>query len=159
MSPQKSREQLLKNYKKNQGVYAQIRFVATSENHAQQIREILGEDWLTRDPEKLQVKVVDFEDLNRIEPGKAEEAEGSQEGQSKQPLGKAEETVLSLVIAGGYTSREELAKKCNDAGLEVGERSVSRLLRNLTERGLLRRVGNGYEPTELSRKLSRQDTL
>ena len=159
MSPQKSKEQLLKNYGKNKRGYAQIRFVATSENHAQQIREILGEDWVMRDPEKLQVKVVNFEDLNKIEPGNAEELEGSQEGQSKQSLGKAEEFVLSLVIAGGYTSREELAKKCSDAGLDVGERSVSRYLRNLTEAGLLKRVGNGYEPTESAKKLSRQDTL
>jgi DNA helicase HerA-like ATPase len=159
MSPQKSREQLLKNYTKNKGGYAQIRFVTTSENHAQQVREILGEEWVMREPERLQVKVVDFEDLNKIEPGKTDEVEGSQEGQSKQTLGKAEEIVLSLVLAGGYTSREELAKKCSDAGLDVGERSVSRYLRNLTARGLLRRVGNGYEPTELSRKLSRQDTL
>src|SRR5271156_1179260 len=156
----KSREQLLKNYSKNKGAYAQIRFVDTSENHAQQVREILGEEWLMRDPERLQVRVVDFEDLNKIEPGnKTEEAEGGQEGQPKQTLGRAEEVVLSLVIAGGYTSREELAKKCSEAGLDVGERSVSRYLRNLTDGGLLKRVGNGYEPTEQSRKLSGQGTL
>ncbi|MGA2666379.1 MAG: hypothetical protein ABSF83_15695, partial [Nitrososphaerales archaeon] len=45
MSPQKSQGQLLKNYRKNKGVYAQIRFVVTSENHAQQVKEILREDW------------------------------------------------------------------------------------------------------------------
>ena len=64
-----------------------------------------------------------------------------------EPLGNAEKIVLSLVLTGGYTSREEIAKKCGEAGLDVGERSVSRYLRNLTERGLLKRVGNGYEPT------------
>ena len=76
-----------------------------------------------------------------------------------EPLGNAEKIVLSLVLTGGYTSREEIAKKCGEAGLDVGERSISRYLRNLTERGLLKRVGNGYEPTELSKKLSGQDTL
>lgn len=55
-------------------------------------------------PDKCRVDAIEFEDLNTIEPGEAEEAEGSQEGQSKEPLGKAEETVLSLVIAGGYTA-------------------------------------------------------
>jgi len=67
--------------------------------------------------------------------------------------------VLSHIVLHGFTSREEIAKKCGEAGLDVGERSVSRYLRNLTERGLLKRVGNGYEPTELVRKISRQDTL
>jgi hypothetical protein len=111
-----------------------------------------------RDPEKLRVQVVKFEDLNKLEPGKGEEVE-SQQGQGRHPLGNAEEMVRTLVIAGGYTSRDEIAKRCNEAGLEVGERSVSRYLRILTERGLLQRVGNGYEPTELSRRLSRQDKL
>ena len=45
-----------------------------------------------------------------------------------QPLGKAEMLVLSLVLTGGYTSREEIAKKCGETGLDVGERSVSRYL-------------------------------
>ena len=79
---------------------------------------------MVRDPERLRIQVIKFEDLNKLEPGKAEEAEGSQQGQARQPLGKAEEMVLTLVIAGGYTSREEIAKRCNEAGLEVGERSV-----------------------------------
>ena len=102
--------------------------------------------------------MIEFESLNDVEPAKSEEA-SKPEGAGLSRLGKAEEIVLSLVLTGGYTSREEIAKKCSEAGLDVGERSVSRYLRNLTERGLLKRVGNGYEPTELSRKLSRQDTL
>ena len=44
MSPQKSKEQVLKNYRKNEAAYASIRFVVTSDNHAQQLQEILGED-------------------------------------------------------------------------------------------------------------------
>jgi Helicase HerA, central domain/TraM recognition site of TraD and TraG len=163
MSPQKSREQLLQNYSKNKRVYAQIRFVATSENHAQQIREILGEEWVMRDPEKLQVKVVDFEDLNEVEPGETEEVEGSQQGQAKQTLGRAEEIVLSLVIAGGYTSREELAKKCSDAGrrgrevgLEVSQESDregalekgGKRLR--ADRGVKEAVQAGYSVSALS---------
>jgi DNA helicase HerA-like ATPase len=159
MSPQKSKEQLLKNFKKNKGTYFKIRFVVTSENHSQQIQELLGEDWMMRDPERLRVQVVKFEDLNKLEPGKAEQTEGSQQEQTRRVLGRAEETVFSFVISGGYTSREEIAKKCSEAGLEVGRRSVSRYLSVLTEKGFLRRVGNGYEPTELSRKLSRKDSL
>jgi|GEM_PF-3853183 len=41
----------------------------------------------------------------------------------------------------------------------MSARSVSRYLKALTDRGLLKRVGNGYATTELARKLSRQDTL
>jgi hypothetical protein len=155
MAPQKNKDQVLKNYRKNTDFYASIRFVVTSDVNAKQLQEILTED--KADPEKYRIDKIEFESLNDVEPARSEEPEVKVE--VLQPLGRAEMVVLSLVIAGGYTSREEIAKKCGEAGLDVGERSVSRYLRNLTERGLLRRVGNGYEPTELSRKLSRQDTL
>jgi predicted HTH transcriptional regulator len=157
MAPQKNREQVQKNYRKNAEVYASIRFVVTSDINAKQLQEILSED-LKADPEKYRIDKIEFESLNEVEPAKSEEP-ASPQVQVLQPLGPAEEIVLSLVLKGGYTSREEIAKKCSDAGLDVGERSVSRYLRNLTERGLLRRVGNGYEPTEQSRKVSTQDTL
>jgi hypothetical protein len=41
--------------------------------------------------------------------------------------------VLSYIVLHGFTSREDIAKKCSE-GLDVGERSVSRYLRNLTDR-------------------------
>jgi hypothetical protein len=44
MAPQKNKEQVQKNYRKNESFYASIRFVVTSEINAQQLREILGED-------------------------------------------------------------------------------------------------------------------
>jgi predicted transcriptional regulator len=157
MAPQKNREQVQKNYRKNADSYSSIRFVVTSDINAKQLQEILSED-LKADPEKYRIDKIEFESLNEVEPAKSEEP-ASPQVQVLQPLGPAEEIVLSLVLKGGYTSREEIAKKCSDAGLDVGERSVSRYLRNLTERGLLRRVGNGYEPTEQSRKVSTQDTL
>ena len=67
MAPQKNREQVLKNYRKNEEVYASIRFVVTSDNHAKQLQEILGED-ATADPEKYRIDVIEFESLNTIEP-------------------------------------------------------------------------------------------
>jgi len=157
MAPQKNRDQVEKNYRKNEDFYSSIRFVVTSDVNARQLREILEGD-LKSDPEKYRIDKIEFESLNDVEPTKSEEP-ASPQVQVLQPLGRAEEIVLSLVVTGGYTSREEIAKKCGEAGFDVGERSVSRYLRNLTERRLLKRVGNGYEPTELSRKLSRQDTL
>ncbi len=123
MSPQKSRNQLLKNFKKKMGTYFKIRFVVTSDNHAEQIQEMLGEDWIMRDPERLRVQVVKFEDLNKLEPGKDEEAEGSQQRQGKQPLGRAEEMVLTLVVTGGYTSREEIREEVQRGGTR-GRRKV-----------------------------------
>ncbi|MGH9918491.1 MAG: winged-helix domain-containing protein, partial [Nitrososphaerales archaeon] len=157
MAPQKNKEQVLKNYHKNVSFYTSIRFVVTSDTNAQQLREILAENPKV-DSQKFRIDKIDFETLNSVEPAKNEEVAGQQE-QPQQSLGRAEEVVLSLVVAGWYSSREELAKKCEDVGLEVSERSVSRYLKELTDRGLLRRVGNGYEPTELSRKLTGQDTL
>jgi len=132
-----------------------IRFVVTSDINARQLQEILNE--IKADPEKYRIDKIEFESLNDVEPARSEAPEVRVE--VLEPLGPAEKIVLSLVIAVGYTSREEIAKKCGEAGLDVGERSVSRYLRNLTERGLLKRVGNGYEPTEQSRKLSGQGTL
>jgi hypothetical protein len=77
------------------------------------------------------------------------------------------EAVLMYIIENGYTSREEIARGCSSSatGNYMSERSVSRHPRVLTEAGMLpeagmlRKVGNGYEPSELSRKLSRQDTV
>ena len=156
MAPQKNRNQVIKNYHKNEDFYTSIRFVVTSDVNAKQLQEILTED--KADPEKYRIDKIEFESLNDVEPAKSEEP-ASPQVQVLEPLGPAEKIVLSLVLTGGYTSREEIAKKCSDAGLDVGERSVSRYLRNLTERGLLRRVGNGYEPTGQVTKQSRQDTV
>jgi hypothetical protein len=155
MAPQKNRDQVTKNYRKNTDFYSSIRFVVTSDINVKQLQEILTE--VKADPEKYRIDKIEFETLNDVEPARSEEHEVKVE--VLQPLGRAEMVVLSLVIAGGYTSREEIAKKCGEAGLDVGERSVSRYLRNLTERGLLKRVGNGYEATEQSRKLAGQDIL
>jgi len=155
MAPQKNKEQVIRNYHKNEDVYTLIRFVVTSDINARQLQEILNE--IKADPEKYRIDKIEFESLNDVEPARSEAPEVRVE--VLEPLGPAEKIVLSLVIAVGYTSREEIAKKCGEAGLDVGERSVSRYLRNLTERGLLKRVGNGYEPTEQSRKLSGQGTL
>ena len=165
MSPQKSKEQLLKNYRKNKGIYEQIRFVVTSGNQAQQLQEILGEDG-TADPVKYRIDIVEFESLNVIEAPKptgddveerSEEAPEALETGSE--LSKAEENILSHIVIHGFTSREEIVQKCKDAGFEIGARSVSRCLKILTEKGLLERKGNGYVPTERSRKRARQDTL
>ena len=165
MSPQKSKKQLLKNYNKNKWFYAKIRFIVTSETHSEQLLRILGED-PPADPDKFLVDVIQFESLNQIGPEKdepdqrMEEEDLQKSSEQGSTLGKAEQAVLSHIIAHGFTSRDEIARRCTDAGAgEMSERSVSRYLRALTERGFLRKVGNGYEPTELSRKGARQDTL
>jgi len=165
MSPQKSKKQLLKNYNKNKWFYAKIRFIVTSETHEEQLLRILGED-PPADPDKFLVDVIQFESLNQIEPEKDEPDQRTEEenlprsSEEGSTLGKAEQAVLSYIIAHGFTSRDEIARSCTDAGAgEMGERSVSRYLKALTESGFLRKVGNGYELTALSRKHSGQDTL
>jgi hypothetical protein len=42
MSPQKSREQVLKNYRKYKAFYTMIRFVVASDDHAKQLAKMLG---------------------------------------------------------------------------------------------------------------------
>ena len=44
MAPQKNRDQVIKNYHKNEDVYTLIRFVVTSDINAKQLQEILNED-------------------------------------------------------------------------------------------------------------------
>jgi hypothetical protein len=160
MSPQKSKGQVLKNYHKNKGVYAQIRFVVTSKAHASQLQHILGEDGIT-DPEKYRIDEIEFETLNQIEPKTYNEdnEERQEEPERELPLGKAEEKVLSYTVAHGFTSREDIAEKCSQEGFDIGARQVSRYIKLLTEKGFLKRVGNGYESTDKSRTLPRQDTL
>ena len=99
MAPQKSREQVLKNYRKNAEVYASIRFVVTSDNNAKQLQEILGED-PKADPEKYRIDKIEFESLNDVEPARSEEP-ASPKVQVLEPLGTAEKIVLSLVLTGG----------------------------------------------------------
>ena len=113
MAPQKNREQVQKNYRKNAEVYASIRFVVTSDINAKQLQEILSED-LKADPEKYRVDKIEFESLNDVEPAKSEEP-ASPQVQVLEPLGPAEEIVLSLVLTGGYTrqggDREEMQRR------------------------------------------------
>jgi predicted transcriptional regulator len=74
-------------------------------------------------------------------------------------LPKVEEKIFSLIVAHGYRSREEIAEKCNQTGIDISVRSVSRYLKVLIEKGLLEREGNGYILTERALKQPRQDTL
>jgi len=158
MSPQKSGAQLLKNYRKNAAAYASIRFVVTSSNHAQQLQEILREDPKV-DPGMYRIDVVEFESLNSIEPKLPDESE-----EPAQPLNviqpiDAEESILAHIRAHGFSSREEVAQKCREAGIEIGPRQVSRYLKVLTEKGLLRREGKRYVPAEQPGDQKRQETL
>jgi hypothetical protein len=159
MAPQKNKEQVQKNYRKNESFYASIRFVVTSEINAQQLREILGEE-PKADPNKYRIDVIEFESLNTVEPKKEEVGVESKEQQEPESLtGKGEEMVLSYIVLHGFTSREDIAEKCTEKGTMIGARSVSRYLKILTDKGLLHRVGNGYAPTELAKKRPRQDSL
>jgi hypothetical protein len=147
MSPQKSKEQLLKNYHKNKDVYEQIRFVVTSLNH-EQLAQILGEDQ-PADPVKYRVDVMEFESLNTIEPKPQEESKVEEEPPSANRQVDAEEKILSYIKEHGFTTREEIAHECKEAGIEIGPRQVSRYLKILTEKRLLRREGKRYAATQL----------
>jgi hypothetical protein len=151
MSPQKSREQVVKNYNKNKGAYSLIRFVVTSENHSNQLKEILGQN-KDVDPTKYRVDIVPFESLNLIEPKLPEKVEPKPEQtQPDESLNKLEEIITTNIVSSGFTSRENLVQKCNEAGIQVSVRSVSRCLKALAEKGLLQREGKSYVPTEASK--------
>ena len=154
MSPQKSREQVLKNYRKNKAFYALIRFVVTTADHARQLAEIIGKEG-TADPVKYRIDVVEYASLNVIEP----KAEPLTPQEPNVHLGEAEEAVLSYILDHGFTSREDIVAKVNQSVVKVSPRSVSRHLKTLAGAGLLRKVGNGYEPTDLARGRLRQGSL
>src|SRR5271157_1759713 len=99
MSPQKSREQVKKNYDKNRGAYVLVRFVVTSENNARQLLEILNEDQ-SIDPVKYRIDTIEFESLNVIEPKPVENSEEQPEQiQTGEPLSKLEEKVISHIVS------------------------------------------------------------
>ena len=152
MSPQKNREQVKKNYNKNKGVYALVRFVVTSEN---QREAAIGnpERRPAADPVKYRIDTIEFESLNVIEPKPIENSEEQHEQvQTGEPLSKLEERIMTCIVKNGFTSREDLVQDCSEAGIQVSARSVSRCLKALTEKALLQRDGKGYVPTEISRK-------
>jgi hypothetical protein len=140
MSPLKNKEQVLKNYHKDKTLYREIGFIVTSKNHEQELTQILNEDQ-PADPIKYWIEVIDFDKLNDVRPPieikKEEEPAQAETKEADQHLSKAEETILDYILAHGLTSREEI----------------------LTEKGLLRREGKRYVPTDSSRNRERQDTL
>ena len=154
MSPQKSREQVLKNYRKNKAFYALIRFVVTTEHQARHLAEILGQEG-TADPVKYRVDVVEYESLNVIEP----KAETRTAPGPDARLGEAEEAILSYIVDPGFTSREDIAMRVSQSGVRISARSVSRHLKALADAKLLRKAGNGYEPTDPARGRLRQGSL
>jgi hypothetical protein len=140
-----------KNFEKNKGAYALVRFVVTSENNAKQLSEILNED-RSIDPVKYRIDTVEFESLNVIEPKPVEKSEEkSEQVQAAEPLSKLEERIMTRIVKNGFTSREALVQDCRGAGIQVSARSVSRCLKALTGKALLQRDGKGYLPTETSR--------
>jgi hypothetical protein len=155
MSPQKSQDQVKKNYSKNKGVYTFVRFVVTSENHKQQVEGILSEDREV-DPAKYRVDVIAFESLNAIEPRPAEMTEEDLEKtQADETLSKLEAVIVTRIMSHGFASREDLVLKCSEVGIQVSPRSVSRCLKALTEKRLLQREGKSYVTTEEAKKLIR----
>ena len=154
MSPQKSREQVLKNYRKNRAFYALVRFVVTTDDHAGQLAKILGDEG-TADPVKYRVDVVRYESLNVIEP----KVQPQPALEHEVRLGKTEEAILSCIVDSGFTSREDIVMKVGQSGVKVSARSVSRRLKVLANAGFLRKAGNSYEPTDLARGRLRQGSL
>jgi predicted transcriptional regulator len=158
MSPQKSREQVLKNYRKNRAFYALVRFVVTTDDHARQLAEILGGEG-TADPAKYRIDVVEYGSLNVIEPRDVRRGASQKAPEPGEPLGVAEEAVLSCIVGRGFRSRDDVARELRGKGVTISARSVSRVLKSLVGKGLLTKVGNAYEPTDSARARSRQDTL
>jgi len=158
MSPQKSREQVLKNYRKNRAFYALVRFVVTTDDHARQLAEILGGEG-TADPAKYRIDVVEYGSLNVIEPRDVRRGASEKAPEPGEPLGVAEEAVLSCIVGRGFRSRDDVARELRGKGVTISARSVSRVLKSLVGKGLLTKVGNAYEPTDSARARSRQDTL
>jgi hypothetical protein len=154
MSPLKSKDQVLKNYQKNKTLYEQIRFVVTSENHRQELWQILNEGQ-PADPLKYRIDLIEFDKLNDVQP-KVEiepqiEPERPDAPNRSQQIGRAEEIILDYILASEFTSRQEIAQKCSQQGFAIGVMSVSRYLKVLTEKGLLRREQKKYIATDLAR--------
>ena len=162
MSPLKNKNQVLKNYQKNKASYKLIRFVVTSDNHEEQLYKILNEEQ-PPDPNKYWIQVMKFEELNEIRPtAEVRNEKESAEAETKeadQSLSKAEQAILTYILARGFTSREEISQNCTEQGMEMAIRSVSRTLKILTDKGLLRREAKKYLPTDLAGGWERQDTL
>jgi hypothetical protein len=162
MSPLKNKEQVLKNYRKNKTLYREIRFVVTSKNHEQELMQILNEDQ-PADPIKYWIELIDFDKLNDVLPPaevrNEEEPVRTETKEADQDLSKAEQAILTYILAHGFTSREEISQKCTEQGMEMAVRSVSRTLKILTDKGLLRREAKKYLPTDLARNTERQGTL
>jgi hypothetical protein len=164
MSPLKNKQQVLRNYNKNKTSYKRIRFVVTSQVHAQQLLQILNED-PPADPNKYFIDIIEFESLNEVTPGvqASEEEEAKKfrtpEKPQEKQIGDTEEAILDYILAHGFTSREEISQSCTGRGMEMSVRSVSRCLKALTDKGLLQRQGKEYLPTELARNRERQETL
>jgi TraM recognition site of TraD and TraG/Helicase HerA, central domain len=162
MSPLKSKDQVLKNYQKNKTFYEQIRFVVTSENHKQELLQILNEGQ-PADPTKYRIDVIEFEKLNEIRTNLEVEREGEpkklETPKMDNQVGRTEELILDYILTNGFTSREEISQRCGGQGIEIGVRSVSRYLKILTAKGLLRREGKKYLPTDLARNRDHQGTL
>jgi hypothetical protein len=164
MSPLKNKQQVLKNYNKNKTSYKRIRFVVTSQVHAQQLLQILNED-PPADPNKYFIDIIEFESLNEVTSGlqASEEEEAKKFRMPEKPQGKqvgdAEGATLDYIPAHGFTSREEISQSCTSRGIEMSVRSVSRCLKSLTDKGLIQRQGKEYLPTELARNRERQETL
>ena len=94
--------------------------------------------------------MIEFESLNTIEPKTPEESEEAGEAaetsQPPEPGGKrSSRTSWRTASRAGRKLRRSAA----EAGIEIGPRQVSRYLKILTEKGLLRREGKRYVPTDL----------
>ena len=103
--------------------------------------------------------MIEFESLNSIEPKPPDESEELAQPLNTSQQSDAEESILAHIRAHGFSSREEVAQKCRESGIEIGPRQVSRYLKILTEKGLLRREGKRYVPAEQSGDQEHQETL
>jgi hypothetical protein len=79
-------------------------------------------------------------------------------------------SVWNLLVAyAGFITKATTTSACvhilhrktgiSEQRIEIGVRSMSRYLKILTVRGLLRRVGKKYRPTDLARNQEYQDRL
>ena len=69
---------------------------------------------------------MEFESLNAIEPKPHEESKEREEPPEIDQQANAEEKILSYIKEHGFTTQEEIARKCRDAGFGIGPTQVSR---------------------------------
>ena len=154
MSPLKNKEQVIKNYQKNKAFYKLIRFVVTSENHKEQLYQILNEEQ-PPDPNKYWIQVMKFESSTRYSRrwrrGRKRRRRSSGAKKAGSTCEDAEESDPFLHSGQRLHEQGGDRPEVGERGIEIASRSVSRCLKALTEKGMLQAKGRSTCPRTLPR--------